>query len=76
MTKKPTEPKIGDKMPDHTIYAGVSSKTGNQLFIPDPDHKAGSVPEGHGRPLMTFDEVQEALKNLTEHGHHFRLPTN
>jgi hypothetical protein len=24
---------------------------------------------------MTFNDVQEALKNLADHGHHFHLPT-
>jgi hypothetical protein len=56
MTPTSTTPKIGDKMPDDTIYAGVSSKTGNQLFVPGPDHKGAG-------PLMTFNDVQEALRN-------------
>ncbi|HYW37339.1 MAG TPA: hypothetical protein VE957_04430 [Terriglobales bacterium] len=68
MTTTSTTPKIGDKMPNGTIYAGVSSKTGDQLFVPDPDRKGVGT-------NMTFNDIQEALKNLAEHGHHFRLPT-
>jgi hypothetical protein len=59
---------IGDTMTDYTIYAGVSSKTDKLLFIPGPGHEGGG-------PLMTFNDVQEALKNLADHGHHFHLPT-
>ena len=73
MTQKPTEPKIGDKLLDGTIYAGVSSKTGNQLFVIDPDKEL--VARRPASTLMTFNDAQEALRNLAEHGHHFRLPT-
>jgi hypothetical protein len=38
------------------------------MFIGVPGGK------GQGSPL-TFNEAQEALKNLAEHGHHYRLPT-
>jgi len=72
MTQTPTDPKIGDKLPDGTIYAGVSSKTGDQLFVIDPDKVGGDPRAG---TLMTFNDTQEALRNLAEHGHHFRLPT-
>jgi len=72
-TTTPTTPKIGDKMPDGTIYAGVSSKTGNKLFVIDPDKELAAAPPAG--TLMTFNDTQEALRNLAEHGHHFRLPT-
>jgi hypothetical protein len=48
-------------MPDDTVYAGVSKTTGEQMFIAVPGGK------GQGSPL-TFNEAQEALKNLAEHG--------
>jgi len=75
MTQKPTEPKIGDKCPNTRFTPASPQKraTSYSYLIPITKREAF---QGHGRPLMTFDEVQEALKNLTEHGHHFRLPTN
>ena len=68
MTQTPAKPQIGDKMPDDTVYAGVSKTTGQQMFI--------GVRGGKGQGTsLTFNETQEALKNLAEHGHHYRLPT-
>jgi len=68
MTQTPTEHKIGEEMPDGTLYAGTT-KAGKHLFI----GVAGTA----GKPgsAMTFDEAQQALKNLADHGHHYRLPT-
>jgi hypothetical protein len=64
----PTEPKIGDEMPDGTVYAGVSATTGDRLLI--------SVlgPKGLA-PSMGLNEAKEAIRNLAEHGYHYRLPT-
>jgi hypothetical protein len=33
MTQKPDQPKIGDKMPDGTIFAGISPDTGMHIYI-------------------------------------------
>jgi hypothetical protein len=50
-----TEPKIGDKMPDGTIYAGTSPDTGDPMYTAPAD-----------APLrMTFDEAAEYAKTAS-----------
>jgi hypothetical protein len=61
------EPKIGTTMPDGTVYAGVSQKSGNQMYI---DVRGA----GKGTPL-TLQEMKQAQQNLSDHGHFYRLPT-
>lgn len=47
-----TEPQIGDKMPDGTIYAGISPDTGRRMYATPP-----------GASLtMPFNEAVERLK--------------
>jgi hypothetical protein len=66
MTETPNEKKIGTEMPDGTLYAGVSQKTGKKMYI----GVRGSEDKGS---LLTIDETQQALKNLAEHGHDYLL---
>jgi|HubBroStandDraft_6_1064221.scaffolds.fasta_scaffold44037_3 hypothetical protein len=68
MTDTPTQPKIGDEMPDGTVYAGVSTITGDRLLISVLGRKSLA-------PSMGLTEAKEAIRNLAEHGHHYRLPT-
>ena len=62
----PTEPKIGGKMPDGTIYAGVSPDTNKPMFVTPAD-----------APLTyTFNEAQKYASQLDAHGHQdWRVPT-
>ena len=57
MTQTPTEPRIGASTPEGTVYAGISHK---------PARVQGSAGKGSS---LTFDEMQQALKNLADHGH-------
>jgi hypothetical protein len=74
MTQKSTEPKIGQKMPHGTVYAGISPDTGTALYAWAVD----AVP-------MTFNEAREfaekcnigAPAGLDENGKRnvWRVPT-
>ena len=59
-------PKVGDRMPDGTIYAGDSPGTGKPMYTTLAD-----------APLaMTFNKATEYAKALDMHGHRdWRLPT-
>jgi hypothetical protein len=62
----PAEPKIGDKMPDGTVFAGISPDTHKPMYTtPAP------------APLtMTFNEAEKYATKLDAHGHQdWRLPT-
>jgi hypothetical protein len=56
----------GDKMPDGTIYAGVSPRTGKAMYATPAD-----------APLTyTFNEAHKYAKKLDAHGHRdWRVPT-
>lgn len=62
----PREPQPGDKMPDGSVYAGVSPDTGHPLYVVPAD-----------TPLyMQFNSAASYAKDLDAHGHHdWRLPT-
>ena len=56
---------IGDRMPDGSIYAGISPSRGTKLFA-----AAANAP----RP-MTFQDAERYARNLDVHGHtDWRLP--
>jgi hypothetical protein len=55
---------IGTQMPDGSVYAGVSPKTGKNMYV-----SVGSSPGD----LLTWEETQVAMKNLAPHG--WRLPS-
>jgi hypothetical protein len=59
-------PKIGDKMPDGTIYAGISPETNKPMYAMPAD-----------APLtMAFKKATEYAAQLDAHGHQdWRLPT-
>jgi hypothetical protein len=60
------EPKTGDKMPDGTIYAGVSPNTGRAMYATALDASL----------TMTFNEAKEYASKLDAHGHQdWRVPT-
>lgn len=60
------DPKIGLKMEDGTIYAGVSPDTGKPFY---------TMPEDVPR-IMTFNTAAKYAKRLFAHGHHdWRLPS-
>jgi hypothetical protein len=63
---EPKPPQMGDKMPDGTIYAGVSPDTGKAMYAMPSD-----------APLSyTFNEVQKYPKKLDVYGHQdWRVPT-
>ena len=65
-TPKAAEPKVGDKMPDGTIYAGISPETNKPMYATPAD-----------APLtMTFNEATEYAAKLDAHGHRdWRVPT-
>jgi uncharacterized protein DUF1566 len=59
-------PKIGDKMYDGTIYAGVSPDTGKPMYATPAD----------ARLAMTSGEAKKYAAKLRAHGHRdWRLPT-
>lgn len=59
--------KIGDRMPDGTIHAGVSPDTGRVMYTTPAD-----------APLVcTFNQAQDYALNLDAHGHKdWRAPTS
>jgi len=62
----PPEPKIGDKMPDGTVLAGISPDTNKPMYA---THADASL-------TMTFNEAQEYATKLDAHGHKdWRVPT-
>jgi hypothetical protein len=59
------EHRIGDHMPDGTIYAGISPDTGKPMYATPAD-----------APLMTFTNAMEYATRLGTHGHaDWRLPS-
>jgi hypothetical protein len=61
----PPEPKIGDKMPDGTIFAGISPDTNKPMYATPADALT-----------MTFNEAKEYAAKLDAHGHQdWRVPT-
>jgi len=60
------EPKIGDKMPDGTVFAGISPDTNKKMYAAPAD-----------APLtMAFYEATEYAAKLEAHGHQdWRVPT-
>ena len=57
----------GDKMPDGTVYAGISPDANKPMYATPAD-----------APLIyTFNDAQGYAAKLDAHGHHdWRLPTN
>jgi hypothetical protein len=62
---EPNPPEAGDKMPDATIFAGVSPDTGKPMYTTPAD-----------APLtMTFNDASDYAKKLDAHGHQdWRVP--
>jgi hypothetical protein len=84
-------PRIGDVRTDGTFYAGISSETGEALYVAPADEMedgtifAGISPDT-GRPMYvtpadaplvyTFNQAQKYVQNLDAHGHKdWRVPT-
>jgi hypothetical protein len=66
MTHPITTPKIGDKMPDGTIYVGISPETGKAMYATPADASL----------TMTFNDAQKYAAQLDAHGHKdWRMPT-
>jgi hypothetical protein len=60
------EPEIGDKMPDGTIYAGISPDTGEHMY---------TLPLSVEPGTMTWDQADKYISELEAHGHSdWRLP--
>lgn len=62
-----TQPELtpGDKMPDGTVYAGISPETGRPLYTTPAD----------AQRTLTYDAAQEYAAGLNAHGHHdWRVP--
>jgi len=60
------EPNIGDKMPDGTVFAGISPDTKKKMYATPADASL----------TMTFNEATEYAAKLDAHGHQdWRLPT-
>lgn len=65
-TAASAEPKIGDKMPDGTIYAGISPETNKPMYTTPKDAPV----------TMAFKEAKAYAVKLNAHGHqNWRLPT-
>jgi hypothetical protein len=64
--RRPSEPKIGDKMLDGTVFAGISPDTGRAIYATPAD-----APVARG-----FNEASKYASTLDAHGHHdWRVPT-
>ena len=62
----PPEPKVGDKMPDGTVLAGISPDTNKPMYATPADASL----------MMTFNEATEYAAKLDAHGHKdWRVPT-
>jgi hypothetical protein len=60
------KPKTGDRMPDDTIYAGISPDTGKAMYATPADASL----------TMKFNEAKKYAAKLDAHGHQdWRLPT-
>jgi hypothetical protein len=60
-------PKVGDMMPDGTIYAGISPDTRKPMYTTAPTDAA---------LMMTIDEAMKHAAKFDGHGHKdLRLPT-
>jgi hypothetical protein len=66
MTQATTIPRIGQEMPDGTIYAGLSPETNQPMYTMPAD-----------APLtMTFNQAKGYAAQLDAHGHtDWRVPT-
>ena len=53
------EPKIGDRMPDGTIFAGISPDTNKPMYATPADASL----------TMTFNNAQKFAAKLDAHGH-------
>jgi hypothetical protein len=62
----PPEPKVGDKMSDGTVLAGISPDTNKPMYTTPADASL----------TMKFNEAQEYAAKLDAHGHQdWRVPT-
>jgi hypothetical protein len=62
----PPEPKIGDKKPDGTVFAGISPDTNKPMYATPADASL----------TMKFNEAQEYAAKLDAHGHQdWHVPT-
>src|SRR5271163_4912245 len=62
----PPEPKVGDKMRDGTVLAGISPDTNKPMYATPADASL----------TMTFNEATEYAAKLDAHGHKdWRVPT-
>jgi len=63
---QPAAPKVGDKMPDGTVLAGISPETNQPMYAMPADASL----------TMTFNEAKEYAAKLDAHGHKdWRVPT-
>jgi hypothetical protein len=66
LSASPREPEAGDRMPDGTVYAGVSPDTGKAMY---------AMPKDAPEP-MEWAEAMKYAKDLDAHGHQdWRVPT-
>ena len=62
----PAEPKVGDKMPDGTVLAGISPDTNKPMYVTPADASL----------TMKFKEAQKYAAKLDAHGHKdWHVPT-
>jgi len=62
----PAEPKVGDTMPDGTVFAGISPDTNKPMYATPADATL----------TMTFRQAQEYAAKLDAHGHKdWHVPT-
>jgi hypothetical protein len=62
----PAEPKIGDKMPNGTVFAGISPDTNKPMYAPPAD----------ASQTMEFNQATDYAAKLDAHGHKdWHVPT-
>jgi hypothetical protein len=59
------DPKIGEELPDGKVCAGISPRTGKNMYV--NGRNGGDLGD-----MLTWDEAQVAMKNLAPFG--WRLP--
>ena len=74
MTETITEAKPGDRMPDGTVYAGISPDTREPLYTTPGDARSTTF-FGAERLTFTFNQAQHYADGLDAHGHtDWRVP--
>jgi hypothetical protein len=76
MNQKPTERKIGDRMPDGTIFAGISPETKMAMFIADERSAFTRFMDNHPRISRFLNKHPKLYSSLIRTAHHIPVLKN